>query len=115
MVTKDGTIFEQKRDLFPMDLLRENADRRANGIKRSVPRTKLFLEKNEKRTVTKILLQYPAYRRVLVETNQGLVRLNSGSALYDKQMYSPSALESLLGRKGQEKFQHNLSKQAKNG
>ena len=98
IITENGTVYEQKLALLPMDLKRENRDIRAKGIRRTVPRTHLTLAKNEKRAVTGILLQYPAYRQVLAEREGRLIPLGSGSAVYDKLLYSPSALEELLYR-----------------
>ena len=96
VVTGTGQVYEQKRGLLPMDLKQENRDLRAKGAKAAVPRTVLSLPVGEKRPVTRILLQYPAYREVLAETEQGLRRLSSGSPIFDKLLYSPSAFETLL-------------------
>lgn len=112
VITKQGQVYRLMRSALPMDIRRENRQLRAKSRAVSVPRTKLILPKGESRAVTRILLQYPAYREVLAETDNGWERLSSGGAVFDKLLYSPSALELLLREIGEAKRQQAESRES---
>lgn len=96
VVTKNGQVRHRRYAPVVLDVRRGAKPARSESGARSVRRTKLSLSPKETRTVTRILLVYPSYRAILREEGRGERRLASGDPIFDKQLHSPSSLESLL-------------------
>lgn len=97
-----GRVRERRRVIEPLSVRRKKPyDHRSFAL--AVPRTRLSLRKKEKRAVTRILLVYPSYREILTKKEGRVVRLSSGDAIFDKLLYSPSALEQMLRREAEER------------
>ena len=101
LLGKQGRVREQRRVVEPLSVGRKKPyEHRSFAL--AVPRTRLTLRKNEKRSVTRILLVYPSYREILAKKEGRVTRLSSGDPIFDKLLYTPSALEQLLCRESEE-------------
>ncbi len=96
VITEHLRVFQRKYAPVPLDVRRNAKAAKSEGRARPVPRTKLSLSLKETRSLTRVFLVYPSYRAILRQERTGERRLMSGDSVFDKILYSPSALEGVL-------------------
>ena len=94
-VTKRGKVSEHIRTR-PVFQTTDSNVVYTRGFEHSVPRTRLPKKYAKGRDVEKILLVYPSYESVIVESANGERKLKTGDELFEKLLYSPSAFMTRL-------------------
>ena len=96
LITRDGRVRERRQAPVVLDVRRDARGARSEGRAFPVRRTRLALSPKEKRTVTRLLLVYPAYRSIVRQTETGEIPLRCGDDFLDKMLITPIALEKRL-------------------
>ena len=98
LVTERGHVVLCRSGRTPMDT---GSGTGKSGMRRfarpkSVPRTRLPKKYAERSEIVRILLVYPSYREIVKQSKNDRRAIVSGDMIFDKQLHSPSSLESFL-------------------
>ncbi len=96
LISSDGTVAEQREDRDPLTPKGRTRERVIRSAFYTVPKTRINFPVAEGKRVVHILLTYPSYRSVMGYRHMQWVELKSGDHVFDKILYSPSALEKHL-------------------
>lgn len=89
-ITKKGKVSEHRRTR-PVFQMTDSNTVYTRGFAHSVPKTRLPRKYAKGRDVERILLVYPSYESIVVESGKGELKLKTGDELFEKLLYSPSA------------------------
>ncbi len=106
LVTERGRAVICRSGRTPMDT---GGGKRKSGLRRftrpkSVPRTRLPKKYAERSDIVRILLVYPSYREIVRLSKTDRRTIVSGDMIFDKQLHSPSSLESFLSCENDEQI-----------
>ena len=107
VLARDGKISERRQAPVVLDVRRNAQGTKSVRGGGRVRRTILPLSQKDRRSVTKLLLVYPSYQKMMRQTGEGEISLHSGDVIFDKILISPSALEKLLTEEKIEKEGQN--------
>lgn len=110
IINGDGRVYELRkiRDVFKARA--DSKGRFIKGFSHAVPRTRLPQKYTQGRNVENILLVYPSYDRIAYVDGRRRVELKTEDGLFEKTIYSPFALASMLKRKAEEEDENEKEK-----
>ena len=95
VLTDSGKVLERRKAVPVIDTSKGN-DTQITGRAQSVLKTRLPKKYLKNENIKEILLIYPSYKSIIYEGKSGRIALNTGDELFDKEIYSPSALSAEL-------------------